>query len=169
MREDRDENGRLANEVEQFKNFQFITPKKMVDDDLTLKLEETCPYNPEKGYVPDYKFAMVHTYTRSPMGKIMLRVGLTSKLQTFGGHIGYEVDEPYRGHHYATRSCRLLFPLIQELGIQPVVITCAPDNIASVKTIESLGSLLTATKEVEIEPGVFRLTNIYHLYLEQGK
>jgi len=98
----------------------------------------------------------------------MLRVGLTRKLRDFGGHIGHEVDEPYRGHHYAARSCRLLLPLIRALDINPVIITCDPGNIASAKTIESLGAELRATKEVEIEPGDFRRTSIYYLYLEQG-
>ena len=36
------------NDVERFADFKFITPGAMVDDDLTLELEEMCPYNPEK-------------------------------------------------------------------------------------------------------------------------
>jgi predicted acetyltransferase len=156
------------NDVERFADFKFITPGAMVDDDLTLELEEMCPYNPEKKHVPEYKFAMVNTHTQTPMGKIRLRVGLTEMLRQYGGHIGYEVDEPYRGHRYAARSCRLLLPLIRALGINPVIITCDPNNIASAKTIESLGAELMATKEVEFEPGDFRRTSNYYLYLEQG-
>ncbi len=156
------------NDVERFADFKFITPGTMADDDLTLELEEMCPYNPEKKHVPEYKFAMVNTHTQSPMGKIRLRVGLTEMLRQYGGHIGYEVDEPHRGHRYAARSCRLLLPLIRALGINPVIITCDPNNIASAKTIESLGAELMATKDVEIEPGDFRRTSIYYLYLEQG-
>ncbi len=153
------------NDVERFADFKFITPGTMVDDDLTLKLEEMCPYNPEKKHVPEYKFAMVNTNTQSPMGKIRLRVGLTEILKQYGGHIGYEVDEPYRSHRYAARSCRLLLPLIRALGINPVIITCDPDNIPSAKTIESLGSELVAIKEVEIEPDKFRLSSIYHWHV----
>lgn len=99
------------------------------------------------------------------MGKVRLRVGLTAMLRLYGGHIGYEVDEPFRGHRYAARSCRLLAPLMQALGIDTAVITCNPDNIPSAKTIESLGAQLVATKEVEVEPGDFRLTSIYHWHL----
>jgi len=98
------------------------------------------------------------------MGNISLRVGLTEKLKEFGGHIGYEVEEQYRGNNYAARSCRLLFPLIRKLGIKPIVITCAPDNLPSVRTIESLGGILISTQKVEIEPGTNRPTNIYHLF-----
>lgn len=61
----------------------------------------------------------------------------------------------------------MLLHFVRELGINPLVITCDPQNIASVKTIESLGSKLEATKEVETEPGVLRQTRIYQLWFAQ--
>jgi len=150
--------------LERFRYFEFIDPGIMLDAELELKLEETRPYNPEKGYVPEYKFAMFNTNTQDIMGKIRLRVGLTKSLNTFGGHIGYEVDQLYRGNRYAYLSCRLLAPLTQRSGISPVVVTCAPDNFPSVRTIESLGAKRMEIKNVESEPGVFRVTSIYHWY-----
>lgn len=155
----------LLDDLGRYKSFEFIYPDIMIDAELELKLKETCPYKPEKGYVPEYRFSMVNTKTGAVMGNICLRVGLTKKLKEFGGHIGYEVEEKYRGNKYAARSCRLLIPLLQKLGINPVVITCAPENLPSAKTIESLGAVLIATKTVETEPDVFRLTSIYYLYL----
>jgi predicted acetyltransferase len=152
------------NDLEQFRDFEFITPPAMVHDDLQLILAETVPYNPQKGWVPYYRFDMVNIDTGVVMGNIDLRVGLTEKLKMLGGHIGYEVDEPYRGHRYAERSCRLLLPFVRTIGINPVVITCDPRNIPSVKTIESLGAKLMETNVVEIDPGMFRPTNVYHLY-----
>jgi predicted acetyltransferase len=152
----------IENDIERYENFEFIAPPVMVDNDLELKLVETLPFRPEGGYVPEYKFAMVNVKSQATMGSIDLRVGLTEKLRVLGGHIGYDVDEPYRGHRYAARSCRLLLPFARSVGINPVMITCAPDNIASVKTIESLGAVLVATNEVEIEPGRFRRTSVYH-------
>jgi predicted acetyltransferase len=160
---------RMTNDLKQFENFQFIDPGTLIDKDLELRLQETCPCNPEKMYVPEYKFEMIHATTKATMGTIDLRVGLTEKLKEIGGHIGYEVAEPYRGHKYAARSLRLLFPLIQELGIQPVVITCDPENMPSVKTIESIGAKLIVTQDVEIEPHMWRPTSIYHLYLRGQK
>jgi len=154
----------MTDNLELFKDFHFIKPNTLVDNDLELQVKELCPYNPNKGFVPGYKFEMVHTETKRVMGVIDLRVGLTEKLKEFGGHIGYEVSEPYRGHKYAARSFKLLFPLIQRLGINPVVITCDPENTPSVRTIESVGAKLVSTKNVEIEPQIYRLTNIYHLY-----
>jgi predicted acetyltransferase len=154
----------MTDHLELFKDFRFIQPGALVDNDLELQVKELSPYNPDKGYVPGYKFEMVHTGTKQVMGVIDLRVGLTEKLKEFGGHVGYEVFEPYRGHKYAARSFKLLFPLIQRLGINPVVITCDPGNTPSVRTIESVGARLVSTKDVEIEPQIYRPTNIYHLY-----
>jgi tagatose 1,6-diphosphate aldolase len=155
----------LSDNLGKFKDFEFIDPGILIDAELELELEETCPHKPEKGYVPEYKFVMVNTNTRTVMGKLSLRVGLTKVLNTYGGHVGYEVDELFRGHRYASRSCRLLIPLIQRLEIQPVVITCAPDNIPSARTIEALGAEQVDIKNVKIEPGVIRPTSIYHWYL----
>jgi len=155
----------ISDTLDKFKKFKFIAPGTLIDAELELELEETCPYKPEKGYVPEYKFSMVNTGTRALMGRVRLRVGLTKTLNTYGGHIGYEVDKPHRGNRYAARSCRLLFPLIKRLGINPVVITCAPDNIPSVRTIESLGGALISTQEIEIEPELYRTTNIYHIFI----
>ncbi len=152
-------------ELDQFKNYQFIKPGEMRDADLELILRETSPYIPEKGFVPAYNFSMVNITSKEIMGNIDLRVGLTEKLKVYGGHIGYEVYEPYRGHRYAGRSCRLLFPFLRKLGINPVVITCDPGNLPSKKTIESLGAVLLATNQVEVEPKVFRLTSVYHIYI----
>lgn len=151
------------NEVERYKNYVFLTPPVMVDGDLALQLAATDPYDPVKGWVPAYRFAMVNTQTGEVMGDIDLRVGLTAKLKMMGGHIGYEVYERYRGHRYATRACRLLLPFARTLGINPVVVTCDPANIPSVKTIEALGAKLIRTHEVELEPGFFRWTNVYHI------
>ncbi len=144
-------------------NFTFIDPGPLSDGDLELLLNETCPAIVEKGFVPEYKFHMIRPGTKVVMGSIQLRVALTEKLEELGGHIGYEVYSPYRGQHYAARSCRLLFPLLRRLAIDPVVITCDPQNTPSVKTIESLGGQIMHTKVVEIEPGINRWTSVYHL------
>jgi predicted acetyltransferase len=42
------------------------------------------------------------------MGNINLRVGHTEHLTLYRGHIGFGVQEPFRGNRLALRSCRLL-------------------------------------------------------------
>lgn len=75
------------------------------------------------------------------MGKCDLRIGHNEKLY-FGGNIGYSVDEPFRGHHYAAKACRLLFALARKHDLGYVIITCREDNAPSYKTCESLGGAL---------------------------
>ncbi len=36
------------------------------------------------------------------------RIGYSEGL-FFGGHIGYTIDEKYRGNHYSAKACKLLF------------------------------------------------------------
>jgi predicted acetyltransferase len=60
----------------------------------------------------------------------------------YRGHIGYSVEPGYRGHHSAARSVRLLVPLAAAHGLNPVWITCDPDNLASRRTCELAGAEL---------------------------
>ena len=71
------------------------------------------------------------------MGKCNLRIGYTAGLY-YGGHIGYSVNEEYRGHHYAAKACKLLFSLAKKHGMNYLYIVCDPDNIPSRKTLEYL-------------------------------
>ncbi|HEY1922327.1 MAG TPA: GNAT family N-acetyltransferase [Tepidisphaeraceae bacterium] len=107
------------------------------------------PSNPGKGLVPEYHFWMHATDNPDlPMaGGIGLRVGNTHDTQMYSGHIGYHVYPPSRGRHYAERACRLLLPLARRHNINPIWITCNPDNYASRRTCERLGANL-----VEIVP-----------------
>jgi tagatose 1,6-diphosphate aldolase len=57
------------------------------------------------------------------MGEIELRLGNTHHIRMYAGHIGYEVDPPYRGRHYAARAVKLLLPLARHEGIEVVWIT----------------------------------------------
>jgi tagatose 1,6-diphosphate aldolase len=109
------------------------------------------------------------TGTTFKMGLIKLRIVLTDELKLYGGNLSYDVDEGYRGHKYAARGSRLLFPLARRHGLKSLLITCAPDNTASRRTCELLGARSIETIEVEIEPGKFRPTCRYVVSLEPGE
>ncbi len=119
----------------------FLDPGKLIDDDLELVLVKKVPANEKKGYFPMYEFDMVNTITGERMWEINLRIGYNENIQ-YGGHIGYGVDEKFRGHHYAARSVKLLFQLAKKHGLNPMLITCNPENIASRKACECAGGAL---------------------------
>ena len=120
------------------KDFKFLDPGKLIDDDLELILVEKMPANKAEKYFPAYKFEMQNTDTGEKMGNISLRVGNNDNTK-YGGHIGYNVDENSRGNHYAARSVKLILPLAKKHNLNPVWTTCNPDNIASRKSCEIAG------------------------------
>ena len=147
--------------------FEFIEPGLLLDGELELALVETRPAAPEKGIVPEYKFEMRVDGARA--GAIGIRVALNERLARYGGHIGYEVEPAFRGHHYAARSCRLLFGLALAHRIEQLLITCAPDNAASRKTIEAIGGELQSIGRATTDAGVERDTCYYHVNLKRGE
>jgi len=106
--------------------------------DLELRLIDFSVHSFHK--VPTYTFHMTSTSRGEKMGQINLRVGSTSHVEQYAGHIGYGVHPSHRGHHYAARSVTLLLPLARRLGIDPVWITCDPENAASRRSLEIAGA-----------------------------
>lgn len=135
--------------------FQFQDPGELVDGDLTLSLEEKSPANSDRQWVPSYKFAMRIEGTIGPVGTVNFRAVVTEKLRNVGGSIGYKVDEQFRGHRLAERSCRLLLPFIKNHGFSELWITCNPENIASRKTCERLGALLVNIVDVPLDSDMY--------------
>lgn len=108
------------------------------DDKISLILSAEIVENREIGVTDGFTF---HIYERKPrrkVGYVSLRLGESPQLY-YLGHIGYRIEEPYRGHGYAARACRLIMPLMQELGLKSICITANPDNIPSRKTCEKIG------------------------------
>src|SRR5204862_506037 len=136
--------------------FEFYDPGPLIDGDLQLVLKETRPAEPAKAYVPVYRFTMVRVGGEDEAGSIELRVGDTPHLIRYGGHIGYGVRPEYRGRHYAARACRLLLPLARRHGLNPIWITCNPDNIASRRTCELAGAKLVEIVDLPEDTDLYR-------------
>lgn len=120
---------------------RFLNTDFLRNQQIKLELERVAEGDLAKKWVPAYYF-FICTPGGKRMGKCCLRVG-NNENTYYGGHIGYEIDEPYRGNHYAAKACELLFSLAKRHEMSYVLITCNPDNIASKKTCEYLkGNLL---------------------------
>jgi len=120
--------------------FQFLHPGELRDGELSLVLERCLPINPVSGWAPTYEFTM--RVGGEVAGHINLRIGHTRNLTLYAGHIGYAVVPAFRGHHFAERACRLLFPLARAHGFTELWITANPDNYPSRRTCERLGATL---------------------------
>ena len=115
----------------------FYDVDDLRSDEIVLKLTKTCEAQPEKRWLPAYYFDIC-LLNGTPIGKCDLRIGHNEKTYT-GGHIGYGIDEPYRGHHFAAKACRLLFHQAKKHGLDYLIITCDPKNTASSRTCEIAG------------------------------
>ena len=128
---------------ESFRSFRFYHPGKLIDRDLQLVLvKQALPEFDAIVEVPTYCFEMRITETKQKVGRINFRVGNTEDLVMYAGHFGYRVAPQFQGNRYAARSCKLLFPLAKKHAIDPLWITCNPDNIASRQTCEITGGKL---------------------------
>lgn len=107
----------------------------LVDGDLTLQLREIAPAKPEDRWAGACTFEMRETSTGCHAGLVQLRFADTEELLFYGGHIGFGVDERFRGRRYAARSVKLLLPVAKRAGMAELWITCDPDNVASQKSI----------------------------------
>jgi predicted acetyltransferase len=76
------------------------------------------------------------------LGRIALRHTLTAFLLSVGGHIGYDVRPSARRRGHATAMLAAALPHVYAMGIDPALITCDVDNIASRKVIEANGGAL---------------------------
>lgn len=123
--------------------------------DVELWLTAVQPADPLRGWSTAYHFEI--RVDGQPAGGVNLRAGKTHEIEMYSGHIGYAVEPAFRGRHYAEKACRLLVPLINAHGINPVWITCNPDNLASRRTCERLGAVLVETVPVPRNHFLWRL------------
>lgn len=129
------------------------------DNEIYLKLYKTTDAIPEKNYVPAYYFKIHRLSDNKEVGFCDLRVG-HNKSTYYGGNIGYEIYDEYRGNHYAGKACLLVFELAKEHNMDKIIITCNPDNFPSRKTCEYVGGKLLE---------IVNIPDWHPMYIDEGK
>jgi len=128
--------------------FRFLKGfEEIRGDEFRLVLVEKMPEDSYRGWVPSYRYEMWPLSGDTVLGTIDIRIGDNENI-FYAGHIGYRVHEPYRGHHFAEKACRLIVRIARAHGMKQVVITCNPDNPASKRTIERLGARLEGIYDI---------------------
>jgi len=115
-------------------------------NEIKLVLERIKEGNPLRKRVPAYCF-LICDKQGNTIGNCDLKIGYNDALY-YSGHIGYEIDEKHRGHHYAAKACELLFALAKKHGMDYLYVTCAPNNWPSRRTCEYLGGELLEIAEL---------------------
>lgn len=75
------------------------------------------------------------------IGRLELRHELNDHLLEVGGHIGYSIRPSRRQLGYGTQILKLALEKACESGMERVLLTCDPDNVASRKIIEKNGGV----------------------------
>jgi len=84
------------------------------------------------------------------LGRLSIRHRLTPWLLDYSGHIGYDVRPSARRKGHATAMLRAALPWCRDLGIDPVLVTCDADNVASRKVIEKNGGVFEDQRDVKL-------------------
>jgi predicted acetyltransferase len=103
--------------------------------------------SPRPGLVPESTYWGVRG--GQVVGRISLRHVLNENLAEFGGHIGYEVRPSVRRQGVATSLLKQILETPKAREIGRLLLTCAPDNAASIKTILNNGGVFEKSAYVE--------------------
>ena len=79
------------------------------------------------------------------LGRVGIRHELNAALRVFGGHIGYDIRPSRRGQGLGTELLRLALPHARALGIDPAMLTCDAENVASWRMMERCGGTREST------------------------
>ena len=121
-------------------SWMFHCGAEFTDGEIDLIPIRLSPPAGELGFGPERNWRITLHGKRREIGRLSFRGG-ESRATSYFGHIGYHIDPPWRGRHYAARACRLIGDLIVRSGKSSVVITCGADHLPSPQTCESLGRL----------------------------
>jgi len=84
------------------------------------------------------------------LGAIALRHRLNDFLLRAGGHIGYGIRPSARRRGLATWALGQVLVRARALGLDPVLLTCAEDNVASARVIERHAGVLEDVRDTEL-------------------
>lgn len=137
-------------------DFEFNDYQPFTDGEIEVVVRERYPGDEQMGLVAAYHFDIRLPGKSEPIGGINLRIGNTRHLVMYAGHIGYGVNEEYRGHRYSARACNLISQFALDHGVKTLWITCNPDNWASRRTCEILGCELVEIVDLPENTDMYR-------------
>lgn len=131
--------------------------EEALDRCLNMKNEE---YAKKYGRCQSKTFLLIRKNDNKLIGMINVRWNLTEEMKRFGGNIGYGIRPTERRKGYNKINLYLGLLEAKKIGLDKVMLDCETSNIASSKTMTSLGGVLDRT---EIDPYDGILTSVYYI------
>jgi predicted acetyltransferase len=126
----------------------------LLDGDLRLDLDSVAPHPVHK--VQTCFFRMHDVRSGEEAGRINLRLGSGPHIERYAGHVGYFVEPAHRGNAYASRALHLLKSVAHQLELDPLWITCDPENIPSRRACERAGAEFVEIVDVPIDCAIYQ-------------
>lgn len=130
----------------------FLVKQDTVFSDGIIDLNVRMLYtgHGDHGNIPFYGCVLFLTGTDIRVGSIVLRIGdmMASEHFYYDGHIGYRINEEYRGRGFAVRACQLVTNLAKIHDITDIFITCNVQNTESKRVIEKIGAEIIEMHEI---------------------
>ena len=131
--------------------------EEALDRCLNMKNEE---YAKKYGRCQSKTFLLIRKNDNKLIGMINVRWNLTEEMKRFGGNIGYGIRPTERRKGYNKINLYLGLLEAKKIGLDKAMLDCETSNIASSKTMTSLGGVLDRT---EIDPYDGILTSVYYI------
>lgn len=131
--------------------YEFLSPPPLGFGGVELRLMSLIQPDEKKGLVASYLFAIHETRYSSRVGHLHFRIQSTERILNVAGHIGYFIEESWRGKGFSYEATKAVLPLARLLGFSELILTCRPENTASRKIIHRLKARYLDT--VPVSPG----------------
>ena len=105
----------------------------------------TNPATLPEGKVQATQFLAVRESDNRVVAMIQVRHYFNEYLEKYAGNIGYSTRPGERRKGYAAEMLRQTLPFCRVIGLDRVLITCEPDNLASRRTILANGGVYEYT------------------------
>lgn len=138
---------------------QLLHTEEMKGALVSLKLQGFYHGSSEEE-LPSYSFFIMLGNIR--IGTIALRLGFND-MTMIHGHIGYTIDEGYRGHGYSYYALQLIIELAKMHGFQYLLVTCDPMNLSSIKSVLKAGGILIEENREVPKDHIYYVLGIKHL------
>lgn len=111
---------------------------------------------------PHYSFFIMLGNKR--IGVCSLSLGY-HEMTPIHGHIGYTIDEGYRGYGYSYYALQMILNLAREHGYERVLMTSDPKNLSSINSILKVGGKLIKEAFLVPKDHIYYVLGITYLNL----